>query len=165
LTATVARSPQHHRVVLGGLVAGALDIVYACTFWAIRADVPPRRILQSIAAGLLGPASFQGGTATAALGLALHFLIAISMAAAYALAAVRWPVLALRPVACGALYGLVLYATMNLVVVPLSAAAPGPRDPLWIGSTIAAHVVLVGIPIALAARPAAPRVTARHAPS
>jgi uncharacterized membrane protein YagU involved in acid resistance len=159
---TLRRSPRHYRVVMGGLVAGALDIVYACTFWAMRADVPPRRILQSVAAGLLGPASFKGGTATAALGLALHFFIALCMAAAYAIAAVRWPVLALRPVACGAAYGLMLYATMNFVVVPLSAAAPGARDPLWIGASIAAHVVLIGIPIALAARAATPRTQERR---
>jgi len=44
-----------------------------------EARVPAQRILQSVAAGLLGDASFEGGAATAALGLALHFLIATSM--------------------------------------------------------------------------------------
>lgn len=41
---------------------------------------------------------------------------------------------------------------MNYVVVPISAAGPGSRDPLWIALTIAVHVVLIGIPIALFAR-------------
>jgi hypothetical protein len=53
-------------VVAGGLVAGTLDIAYACVFWAIKRDVPVQRILQSVAAGLLGEASFEGGGATAA---------------------------------------------------------------------------------------------------
>jgi uncharacterized membrane protein YagU involved in acid resistance len=139
-------------VLAGGLVAGTLDIVYACAFWALKAGVPPRRILQSVAAGLLGRASFEGGAATAALGLALHFLIATSMSAAYYLVARRWPLLWRRPVPCGAAYGLILYGVMNYIVVPLSAAGPGSKDPLWIALSIAVHVLLIGIPIALFAR-------------
>lgn len=142
-------------MVAGGAVAGTLDIVYACVFWALRSAVPARRILQSVAAGLLGKASFEGGAATAALGLALQYLIAISMSAAYYLVAVRWPLLWRRPAACGAAYGLLLYGIMNYVVVPLSAAGSGSKVPLWIILSIAAHVLLVGIPIALFARRAA----------
>ncbi len=139
-------------VLVGGFAAGTLDIVYACLFWGLKREVPAQRILQSVAAGLLGEASFEGGWATAALGLALHFLIALSMSAAYYLAAGRLPVLRERPFLCGAGYGLLLYAGMNYVVVPLSAAGPGSKDPLWITLTIAVHALLIGIPIALAAR-------------
>lgn len=139
-------------VLVGGFVAGTLDIVYACLFWGLKREVPAQQVLQSVAAGLLGEASFEGGWATAALGLALHFLIALSMAAAYYLAAGRLPVLRERPFLCGAGYGLLLYAVMNYVVVPLSAAGSGSKDPLWITLTIAVHALLIGIPIALAAR-------------
>lgn len=139
-------------MLAGGLVAGALDIVYACAFWALKAGVPARRIFQSVAAGLLGRASFEGGAATAALGLALHFLIATSMSVAFYLVARRWPLLRRRPVPCGAVYGLILYGVMNYIVVPLSAAGPGSKDPLWIALSIAVHVLLIGIPIALFAR-------------
>jgi hypothetical protein len=139
-------------VVAGGTLAGALDILYACVFWRIKADVPAARIFQGVAAGLLGEASFEGGAATATLGLALHFFIALSMAVAYYLASGRWSVLRDRPVLCGAVYGLLLYAFMNYVVVPLSAAGGGSKDALWIGLTVLVHVVLIGIPIALFAR-------------
>jgi uncharacterized membrane protein YagU involved in acid resistance len=135
-------------VLAGGLVAGALDMIYACLFWAVKADLPPTRILQSVAAGLLGEASFEGGGATAALGLFLHFLIACTMALTYYLAARRWPVLARRPIPLGIAYGLLLYVVMNFIVVPLSAASPGSRDPTWIALTVAAHAFLVGLPIA-----------------
>jgi len=108
--------------------------------------------LQSVAAGLLGDSSFQGGVGTAALGLVLHYLIASSMAVVYYLAARRWPALWHRPVRLGAAYGLLLYVIMNYVVVPLSAARPGSKDPLWVTFSIAVHVLLIGIPIALFAR-------------
>jgi hypothetical protein len=139
-------------VLAGGLVAGTLDIIYAATFWALKRDVPVQRILQSVAAGLLGEASFEGGAGTATLGLGLHYLIALSMSATYYLVARRWPLLRQRPLLCGAAYGLLVYAIMNYIVVPLSAAGRGSNDPLWITLSVAVHVLLIGIPIALFAR-------------
>ena len=135
-------------VLAGGLLAGTLDILYACVFWALKADVAPTRIFQSVAAGLLGPASFEGGSVTAALGLVLHFFIACTMAVTYYLAARRWPILARRPVPLGIAYGVLLYVVMNHLVVPLSAADSGSSDPVWIGLSIAVHAFLVGLPIA-----------------
>ena len=139
-------------VLAGGLVAGTLDIAYACVFWALKRGVPATRIFQSVAAGLLGPASFEGGERTAALGLVLHYFIALSMSIAYYLVARRWPLLRRRPVLCGAGYGVLLYGVMNYVVVPLSAAGRGSKDPLWITLSIAVHMVLIGVPIALFTR-------------
>ena len=49
-------------------------------------------------------------------------------------------------------YGLALYCVMNFVVLPLSAAGPGSKDPLWIALGVAVHALMVGIPIALASR-------------
>ena len=139
-------------VLAGGVTAGALDIAFASAFWALKAGVSPERIFQSVAAGLLGEAAFRGGAGTAALGLALHVLIATSMAGAWYAAARRWPILVDQPLRFGMLYGLVLYVVMNYVVVPLSSAQPGSRDPLWVGLTVAVHALLIGVPIALAAR-------------
>lgn len=141
-------------VVSGGVMAGTLDILYAIVFWAVKAHVPAMRILQSVAAGLLGRASFVGGAPTAALGLALHFLIALSMAFAYFQAARLWPILYKRFWLCGMIYGLGLYLVMNYVVVPLSAAAPGSKDPVWIGLSVVVHMLLIGVPIATATRKA-----------
>jgi len=136
-------------VLAGGLVAGLLDILYACLFWGIKRGVPATRIFQSVAAGLLGPATFEGGARTAALGLFLHFFIAVTMSIAYYLVATRWNLLVRMPLPCGAAYGLLLYGIMNYVVVPLSAAGRGSKDLLWVTLSIAVHMVLIGVPIAL----------------
>jgi hypothetical protein len=138
-------------VLAGGLVAGALDILYACAFWGLR-GVPARRIFQSVAAGILGKATFDGGRQTAALGLSLHFFIALSMAVAYYVVARRWSLLWRQPWLCGAVYGVFLYAFMNYVVVPLSRAGGGSKDVLWITLSVLAHMLLVGIPCAVFAR-------------
>lgn len=144
-------------VLAGGLLAGTLDIAYAGIFWGIRASVPFQRILQSVAAGLLGKASFEGGVATATLGLVLHYFIATSMSVSYYLVARRWQPLAERPVMLGALYGVLLYGIMNFLVVPLSAAGPGSKNPLWIGLSVTVHAFLIGVPIALCTRRALTR--------
>jgi hypothetical protein len=61
-------------LVGGMLLVGSLDITYATLFWTFR-GVGPIRVLQSVAAGLIGrEATVSGGTKTALLGLALHFI-------------------------------------------------------------------------------------------
>ena len=84
------------------------------------------RVLKFIASGLLGAAAFQGGAAIAALGLALHFVIALGAAAVYWAASRRIAFLATHPVPSGLLYGVAVYFFMNLVVIPLSAVPPRP---------------------------------------
>ena len=140
-------------VFVGGLVAGTFDIAYACIFWGLKAGASPLRIFQSVAKGVLGPAAFKGGAATAALGLFLHYFIAVTMAVAYYLVARRWPALVERPLMLGAAYGLVLYGVMNFIVVPLSAArGGGSGGALWVALSIIVHAFLIGVPIALFTR-------------
>lgn len=149
-------------ILIGGFIAATFDILYATGFSALK-GVPPERVLQFIASGALGKASFSGGVTTAALGLAFHYLIALMMASTYFLAARRWPLLVQRPWQCGPAYGLLLYAVMEGVVVPLSAAPDG-RTPslLSIACSIVVHMFLVGLPIALCARRALTTTTRLH---
>ena len=137
-------------ILLATAVAGTLDITDACVYWAITKGVPPERIFQSIASGLLGKAAYKGGAQTAALGLVLHFGIMAVMVAVYALASLRLPILTKRPVVMGLGYGLATYLVMNYVVLPLSNASHGGpfRLPVFINGVFA-HVVMVGLPIAL----------------
>jgi cobalamin synthase len=109
-------------------------------------------VLQSVASGWLGPRPSRAARRTAALGLVTRFFIATVAAWVYYLASRRLPVLARRPVASGALYGVAVFVFMTYVVVPLSAV---PRRPLGWGLAaiiLAVHVVCVGWPIAWAVR-------------
>lgn len=139
-------------VIGGGTAAGAIDIVNAFAFWYLRAGTPPMRILQSIAAGLLGMDSFAGGAATAALGLLLHFGMSLAMATAWYFACLRWPPLLQRPVAFGLLYGAITWFVMNQVVVPLSRATPPPFIAAWFADGVLVHLLLFGVMLALVAR-------------
>lgn len=131
------------RVGLGTLVAGMADLVFAVGFWWLSHDVPPMRILQSIAAGWYGEASFAGGVRTAGVGALSHFAIMFLFIAAYRQMAMQVTVLRRRPAAMGVAYGLFLYLLMNFVVLPLSAAGmPSFRHVGWVSASIAMHAII-----------------------
>ncbi|HKR94312.1 MAG TPA: hypothetical protein VJW55_03065 [Candidatus Angelobacter sp.] len=155
---TTAPSP-FLAILWGGLACGVLDITQACVAWGIQNHVPPYRIFQSVASGLLGAKSFQGGAQSAALGLFLHFLIAFIWAVIYYVASRQIAFLTARPVIAGLIYGEFVWVMMNCVVVPLSAIHRWPPrlDPAGVITGPILHPVLVGLPIALAVGRWAPR--------
>lgn len=110
------------------------------------------RMFQGIARGVLGEAAFQQGANSAALGIALHFVIAFGAAAVYCIAAQWIPVLLHRPVLCGVFYGIVVHLFMNFVVIPLSGIGPRPFVPRVFYSVLVIHMVVVGPSISLIAR-------------
>ena len=145
------RSRAARAIGWGGLLAGLGDITFAFVVSGLR-GVGPVRVLQSVAGGLLGAAAREGGLATAALGAVLHFFIAFVWATVFWLASRKLKVLVRHPVVCGLLYGFAVYAFMYLVVLPLSAAYFKPTfTPYTVSLNGAGHMLLVGLPIALAA--------------
>lgn len=138
--------------LVGGLAAGTLDIAYAIVATAAGGG-SVQKLMQFIASGLLGTGAFDGGMATAILGLVLHFLMAGLIALIF-MAACRsragrplWE----YPLLSGPLYGVAVCFVMRVIVVPLSRA-PLPDGGLRLSfQELAAMMFLVGLPIAVAA--------------
>ncbi len=142
-------------ILSGGLLAGLGDMTYACVHYNLVYKTPPERILQSVAAGLLGPeGSRAGGWNSALIGLGAHFAITLIMAAVFVIASLVVPALRKLWWITGPLYGAALLFVMNLVVVPMSRAERPPALPegQFLYGAIFAHVILVGLMIALMAR-------------
>lgn len=143
-------------ILIGGLIAGALDITYAFIFSYARSGRTPAFVLQSVASGALGRDSYQGGSKTAALGLAFHFIIALTAAALFVLASRALPFMTTHPIISGIIYGLCVYAFMNCVVLRVSAIRATtwpwayPKSVLIGGLLI--HFFGIGLPIALVNR-------------
>ena len=135
-------------ILWGGFIAGALDITYAIVEGALSGR-PPARTLQSVASGMLGRAAFQGGWGIAALGLVLHFLIALGAATVYYAASRRMAILVDRAWISGLLFGALVYLAMNRIVLPLSAVPF--KTTLQIPGLLV-HMFFVGLPIALSVR-------------
>ncbi|HMI41867.1 MAG TPA: hypothetical protein VK485_11640 [Sphingomicrobium sp.] len=136
-------------IFLGTLVAGTLDILLATILSLVRGSAPAD-MLRFVASGPF-PNAPEWGTAGAVLGLATHFALMAIMVTIFVIAAQRLPALTAKPVQWGVIYGLVTYVAMNLIVVPLRWPAAWPPKPIGIVTQLLAHILLVGIPIALIA--------------
>ena len=142
-------------IFIAGLIAGVLDLTAACVYSWVRAGVTPVRVFHSVASGLIGPtAATGGGTKTAILGIALHFLIATTWAAVFYIASRKLRFLINQPIIAGLLYGVFVYSVMNFVVLPVSAVAKRSGPAPISGRIYNALIIMfcVGLPIALIVR-------------
>jgi hypothetical protein len=143
----VENSRAFAAIFSAGLLCGLMDITAAFITWWPK-GVKPSRLLQGIAAGWLGSKSFDGGMATAALGLAFHFLIAFTAATIFYVASRHLAFMINRPVVSGVLYGIAVYLVMYWVVMPLSNFH-GTKTVTSSIVAIITHIVCVGLPISL----------------
>jgi len=146
---TGGQAHQVPAILIAGLVAGLLDLLFVSALWW-PSGVSPVAILQVIASGMIGAKAFDGGLVSAGFGAMLHFILTVAMAAIYILCAPN--ALRRNPWIGGTIYGAMIWAVMNLVVVPLSAAPVGPPPTLVAIADFVGHLMFVGLPIAFFAR-------------
>jgi hypothetical protein len=151
------RARAFDTIVLGGLTAGTLDILDAFMVTMLNGGTPVR-VLHAIASGVLGREAYQGGMSAAALGLGLHYFIAIGAATTFLLASRQLPIVLRRPVLCGLAFGLCVWAVMYNVVLPITFGRPNtiPALPQLLNQ-LGIHALGVGLPIALLASRSARR--------
>jgi hypothetical protein len=161
-TATVTvtnRGRLTKSILLAATIVAVLDILYAIFLYAVILKITtPGRVFQSIAAGLLGKASYQGGSATIVLGGALHFLIACIWTVIWVVL-VQWSS-RLRDlvrersgaIVVGLLYGAFVHLMMHLVVIPLSQIHRMTDFDWDFWLNIVQQGVMVGLPIVLIIR-------------
>lgn len=135
---------------LATLICGTLDVIYP-TSLAILRGKDPAAVWKGVASGPF-PGAGEWGTPAILAGLAVHFTIMAIMVATYMFVARSRPALLARPWLAGIGYGLITYIVMNLIVLPLRFGAPLPPPALSIATQLGAHILLVGLPIAVIAR-------------
>ena len=139
-------------ILFAGLLAGILDITAACI---INYSIGPVRVFQSVASGVMGRASAEGGMLSAALGLFLHFVIAFIWTVIFYVVSRKIRFLTNQAIVSGVFYGILVYWFMQLAVLPLSAfpykkqLIPEPNAYL-VGMIV--HILCIGLPIALVVR-------------
>lgn len=127
-----------------------MDITSALTMAWSRGSTA-MRLLQFVSSGALGQRAFDGGFATAALGLAFHFIVAFAVVIVFYYARRSFALVRAHPIGSGIAYGLLVYGVMNLIVLPLSAAKP--RHALVPDLIqIAIHMFIIGLPTSLLLR-------------
>src|SRR5437660_10090890 len=135
-------------ILWAGFTCGTLDISAALVVYRYFGR-PPMRLLQGIAAGVLGSRSFQGGLPTA-LCSAFSVIFSSHFPATVYLTASLWiPFLLAQAVLSGVFYGVAVYFFMNRVVVPLSGAIKYPFSLQLLVIGVVIHIFCIGLPIAL----------------
>ena len=140
-----------------GLVAGTLDITAACIQAYLKTGTTPSQVLKYVASGAVDPKTFSNDTALAAIGLLVHFIIAISFTFFFFFLAKQLPSLVRYPIPIGILYGVFVWGTMRFIILPyISRLNPKPIEGQEAikNAAIAAGIIVicVGIPVVLLAR-------------
>jgi hypothetical protein len=152
-------------ILYAGALVGVLDIAAACINARVAAGFTPAHVFQSVAGGLLGRGSYNGGFATAALGLAMHFMMALTVATIFYALSRRFslPQKLSRVVAVGLLYGAAVFVVNNFATAPfmswvrsLYLHTPILFKPPMGWSQLVIHLFCVGLPVALVMRLYAP---------
>ena len=153
-TGSLQHSIYWLQVFWGGLLIALGDMSFAIAVWFGWNQTGFVRVFQSIAVGVLGKASYDGGVPTAILGATLHLFMATVFVVIYTLVARRAPAILRKPFILGPAYGVVIYLVMNFVVMPLSrvAASPTFKHPDWIVYSVLAHMVFGLIAVIFARR-------------
>jgi uncharacterized membrane protein YagU involved in acid resistance len=137
-------------IVMAGGTAGAIDFLYASTMM-MMAGQPATRAWMGVAGALFGKNMvIEIGLPMAAVGAALHFLITISAAAIFYVAAKRQPILLKHRLVSAVVFGLLFFLAMNYVIVPLSLIG----RPIYVGASriareLLTHIIVIGLPISL----------------
>ena len=139
----------------GWLLCGVLDITAACVQAWIQAGRTPWQVLKGVASGLWGAAAMSAGPGMAAIGLTMHFTVALTATAIFYALSRRIEFLRTAPLwLIGPVYGAIVFCAMNYGTLPLLSLlrhfylGTVPRWPGTMGwPQFGIHLVCVGLPI------------------
>ena len=140
------------RLVRAGLFTGVLDGLFSSVLSVAFYHSTVTRLFQGVASTLLGPAAFDGGLKTAALGVQTHFGVAFGWSAVFLVlldrsAWIRGLLGSPRGVLkVASLYGPFVWLVMSLAVIPLLLHRPPAITGRWWVQLIG-HIPFVGWPI------------------
>ena len=147
------RSSLLRPIALGGMFIFISQLIHSWIVPSLIQKTPFIVVLQYIASGALGMAAFEGGIATALLGVFFHLIISFVIAGVFILSASRNPLLRRYAIAGSLLYGFGVFIVMNMVVTPLSATPPLPVPTIpWLIENILELILVVGLPLGILVR-------------
>jgi hypothetical protein len=138
--------------LIAGLVTGVTDGLFSSALAAFVYGSTVTRLWQGVASVLLGPSALDGGTRTAAVGVLMHFGVALSWSAVFLLVVLSasWVRgLVASPfgvIAVAAVYGPLIWMAMSLAIIPLFTHRPPAINTRW-WVQFFGHIPFVALPI------------------
>jgi len=140
------------RLVRAWLTTGVTDGLFSSVLSVAAYGSTVSRLFQGVASAVIGPRALDGGSATAALGVLMHFGVALAWSIVFLLlystiGAIRNAVRTRGGVfAVAAIYGPFVWLVMSLVVMPALTHRMTPIAFRWWVQLIG-HAPFVGLPI------------------
>jgi len=140
------------KLVRAGLLTGISDGLFSTVLVTFFYGSTPTRLWQGVASTLLGRGAFDGGTATALVGVLMHFGVAFAWSAVFLFVVLRagWVRNLLSSsygtLKVAALYGPFVWLVMSFVVIPILVHRAPATSFRWLVQLIG-HVPFVGLPI------------------
>lgn len=140
------------RLLQAGLLTGVSDGLFSSILSVAFYHSTVAKLFQGVASALIGKSAFDGGTATASLGILMHFGVAFGWSAVFLFVVMRWGWVRrvldspLGVLEMAALYGPFIWLVMSLVVIPLLLHRPPMLGVRW-WVQLVGHFPFVGLPI------------------
>ncbi len=146
---TASSKPSKIKTILfAWFIAGTLDMVGALLVYVvILKKVSAEKIVRGIARGIFKNDAMSGGSEMIFYGVAFHYLIALLFTIFFFLIFPYIPFFRKQKILGGLLYGLFVWAVMNLIVLRIVFPNPAPITfkGAWIGASIL--MVMIGLPL------------------
>ena len=137
-------------ILTSWLIAGTLDVSTAIIVYSVILNkIPAKILLQSIASGIFKAQAFEGGMKMALIGLIIHYCIAFCFAITYFYLYPRLSFLKKNMIISGILYGVIVWAIMNLLVLPMVFSHLSPMTFKSAAIAMSILIVMIGLPIAI----------------
>ena len=139
-------------ILFTGLLAGLLDGLAAIIQYTINGGKEPARIFKYIASAVFGKEkAYNSGNSMVVWGVLFHLGIAMLFTAFFFLIYPKIRGLATNRVITAIVYGLFVWAIMNLLVVPMSQIHPAPFVLKKAAIAAGILIVCIGIPVSFMA--------------
>jgi hypothetical protein len=145
--------PLAERIIKAGLLVGTLDILAAFIHVYIKTGSPHiPDILKFIASGVFGKTVSSHGAGMVLAGLGFHYLIALVWTFFFFWLYSRVKAAKRNKIWTGIIFGIFVWAVMNLIVLPLSHVPQRAFDIRNAVINILILIVCIGIPLSLMAK-------------
>ena len=139
---------RNGKIMQAGLIAGTLDILSAFIYYYIKSGQTNFLVIfKFIASGIFGKAAGEGGALMILAGFILHYAIAFAFTIFFFRIYPKLNLQSKNKIITAVLYGLFVWAVMNLVVVPLSNTVHRPFKIEGALINMCILIVCIGLPV------------------
>jgi hypothetical protein len=143
---------RNAKILQAGLIAGTMDILSAFIYYYVKSGKTNFLVIfKFIASAIFGKAAGEGDTGMILVGFILHYAIAFAFTIFFFWIYPKLNLLSRNKILTAVVYGLFVWAVMNLIVVPLSNTVHRTMKLEGALINMGILIICIGLPLSLIA--------------